>query len=154
MGSDSSKSESNSSKSESNSSESDSESSNSGDENGNFERMNCLKENENKIINRVWIAKKSISLNDRQIDFFHLNLNFKQILFLKKINLIKPLKNIFNIKNNSTYHPKHWAIILELSNKSYVNIQFGRNGFSLKEFNKTDMNLIKLILKEKIYLIQ
>lgn len=32
---------------------------------------------------------------------------------------------------------KHWAIILELSNGSYINIQFGRNGFALKEFNKT-----------------
>ena len=33
---------------------------------------------------------------------------------------------------------QHWAILLELSNDSYVNIQFGRNGFALKEFNKND----------------
>ena len=137
-----------SSKSESNSSESDSESSNSGNENGNLEIMNCLKENENTKINRVWIAKKSISLKDRNIDLFHLNLNIRKIRFLKKKNLIKPLKNVFNIRNKSTLHPMHWAIILELSNKSYVNIQFGRNGFSLKEFNKTDIgeNILNSIL--------
>ena len=41
------------------------------------------------------------------------------------------------IINNFEPTFKHWAIILELSNDSYVNIQFGRNGFSLKEFNKT-----------------
>ena len=44
-----------------------------------------------------------------------------------------------NLKKESKSHFKHWAIILELSNGSYVNIQFGRNGFSLKEFNKTDV---------------
>ena len=35
---------------------------------------------------------------------------------------------------------KHWAIILELSNTSFVNIQFGRNGFSLEEFIRIENN--------------
>ena len=43
--------------------------------------------------------------------------------------------NLFNIKNCIISQAKHWAIILELSNNTYVNIQFGRTGFSLKEFN-------------------
>ena len=126
-----------SSNSESNSSKSDSELSNSGNEKGNFEIMNCLKGNENTIINRVWIAKKSISLNDRHINFkiFYK----KKYLKKKEINLIKPIENVFNLKKEFNSHFKHWAIILELSNDSYVNIQFGRNGFSLEEFNKTDI---------------
>ena len=118
-----------SSKSESNSSKSDSESSSSGREIGKKEIMICRKENKNKIINRVWIVKKSISLNDTHID----------IGFRNKVNLEKPLKNVFNIKNKFNSNYKHWAIILELSNDSYVNIQFGREGFSLEEFNKTDI---------------
>ncbi len=52
---------------------------------------------------------------------------------------MKPKANVFKIKNECNSHFKHWAIILELSNDSYVNIQFGRNGFSLKEYNKTDI---------------
>ena len=133
MGSDSLKSEYNSLESES-----ESESSNSGTE-GNLYRMNCLRENENTIINRVWVVKKSICLTDRHVNLFNLGLDFSEILFLKKINLIKPLKNQFYIKNQFNSNFKHWAIILELSNNSYVNIQFGRNGFSLKEFNRTDI---------------
>ena len=60
---------------------------------------------------------------------------------------MKPKPNIFNIKNKSNSSCKHWAIILELSNDSCANIQFGKNGFSLKEYNKTN-------IKEKVYLIQ
>ena len=44
----------------------------------------------------------------------------------------------------------HWAIILELSNISYVKIQFGCKGFSLKEFNRTKIDgesLLNLIIK-------
>ena len=126
-----------SSKSASNSSKSDSESSNSGDEKGKLEIMNCLKENENTIINRVWIAKKSISLNDRHINFRPVEIIM--FPFIDKINLVKPLENVFKLKNKYNSHFKHWAIILELSNDSYVNIQFGKNGFSLEEFNKTDI---------------
>ena len=54
--------------SDSNSSKSDSDSSsNSGNKNCEFETINYLKENENTIINRVWIVKKSITLNYRHI---------------------------------------------------------------------------------------
>ena len=132
-----------SSKSEFNSLKSDSESSSSGIENGELEIMNCKKENQKTIINRVWIAKKPISLNDR-----HINLNDKvgfladkicNNVFKNKINLERPLENVFNIKNKYNSNFKHWAIILELSNDSYVNIQFGKTGFSLEEFNKTDI---------------
>ena len=55
--------------------------------------------------------------------------------------LIDPKINIFNVKKRWTALPKHWAIILELSNGSYVNIQFGRKGFSLKEYNKEETQL-------------
>ena len=125
-----------SSQSESNSSKSDSHSSNSGNNNGKLEKMICLKSNENKIINRVWIVKKSISLNN------------EHIAILAGFYISSALNNYFLLGNNSnpfaminTFEPtfKHWAIILELSNDSYVNIQFGRNGFSLKEFNKTNI---------------
>ena len=136
MGSESSKSDSNSSKSESDSS------SNSANNNGELETMDCLKENENTIINRVWIVKKSITLQDRHVNVFSLKLYLRlnRTLYSESdLNLVKPKPNIFKIKNkcNSTW--KHWAIILELSNDSYVNIQFGKNGFFLKEYNKTDI---------------
>ena len=135
MGSESSKSDSNSSKSDSDSS------SNSGNKNGKLETMDCLKENENTIINRVWIVKKSITLNDRHVNVSALSLFSRMFSKMKKksINLVKPKANIFKIKNECNSHFKHWAIILELSNDSYVNIQFGRNGFSLKEYNQTDI---------------
>ena len=135
MGSESSKSDSNSSKSDSDSS------SNSGNKNGKLETMDCLKENENTIINRVWIVKKSITLNERHVNVSALSFFSKMISKIKKksINLVKPKANIFKIKNEYNSSFKHWAIILELSNDSYVNIQFGKNGFSLKEYNQTDI---------------
>ena len=126
--------------SDSNSSKSDSDSSsNSGNKNGECETINYLNENENTIINRVWIVKKSITLSDGHVNFrpFHF-LNSLRIS-KKPIKLMKPKANVFKIKNECNSHFKHWAIILELSNDSYVNIQFGRNGFSLKEYNKTDI---------------
>ena len=132
MGSESSKSDSNSSKSDSDSS------SNSANNNGELETMDCLKENENTIINRVWIVKKSITLNDRHVNVSAFGIFSK--IKKKSINLVKPKANIFKIKNEYNSSFKHWAIILELSNDSYVNIQFGRDGFSLKEFNKTSID--------------
>ena len=112
--------------------------SNSGDENGKLEIMNSLKENKNTIINRVWIVKKSINLKNIIV-----NLNpFVQINFPSlenKPKLLKPIKNVFNIRRKYGLIFSHWAIILELSNDSYVNIQFGRSGFSLEEFNKTEV---------------
>ena len=132
-----------SSKSNSNSSESDSESSsNSGKKDERLETMECQPQNSDTTINRVWIVKKSICLNNKHVKI----IEFKNIYLLrllsknkiKKAELIRQKKNIFNIENSSKGIFMHWAIILELSNDSYVNIQFGRNGFSLKEFNKTE----------------
>ena len=112
MGSESSKSDSNSSKSDSDSS------SNSANNNGELETMDCLKENENTIINRVWIVKKSITLSDGHVNVSGLSL-FRRIYSVMKktsINLVKPKSNVFKIKNEGNPHFKHWAIILELSN--------------------------------------
>ena len=135
MGSDSSESDSNCSHSNSESS------SNSGDKNGVLETMECEEKNSNTNILRVWIVKKSISLKDEHVNFypnlFH-SLYQKSGAFFNEVKLAKPQINIFEIKNEFHARFKHWAIILELSNYTYVNIQFGRNGFSLREFNKTD----------------
>ena len=129
-----------SSKSESNSLKIDSEVSNSANKNGILESMICREENENTMIIRVWIVKKSITLNDRQVQAFSflywIGLGFKKD---ENIKLYKPKQNVFKLKNEYNSYFKHWAIILELSNDSYVNIQFGRNGFSLEEFNNTDI---------------
>jgi len=127
-----------------------SDSSNSGKENSELEEMNDLKENKNTIINRVWVVKKSIRLTDENVDITY---GFKPLRgFAEHIGLLKygnsirgvlidPKINIFNVKKGWNALPKHWAIILELSNGSYVNIQFGRKGFSLKEFNKEETQL-------------
>ena len=120
MGSESSNCDSNSSKYDSDSS------SNSGNASGELEKMIFLKENENTTINRVWIAKKSISHND--------------------VNVLAHPIFLFGIGDK--FMLKHWAIILELSNDSYVNIQFGRNGFSLKE-GKNILDIIKETWGEK-----
>jgi hypothetical protein len=142
-----------SSKSDSNSSKSDSDSSSNSGEKGELEKMNDRIENKNTIINRVWIVKKSIRLTDRNIG--NNSLVIKKLLiknlFKSKdyIEMIKPKINIFNIKNDWIGYFKHWALILELSNGSYVNIQFGKNGFSLEEYNKTEIegeNLLNSIL--------
>ena len=131
-----------SSKSDSNCSHSNSESvSNSGDSKGKIETMECLERNSNTNILRVWIVKKSISLQDEHINFYpnmFTSLWKKNFENSEDIKLSKPQINIFKIKNEYHTRFKHWAIILELSNYTYVNIQFGRNGFSLREFNKTD----------------
>jgi len=147
MGSESSKSNSNSSKSDSDSS------SNSGNQNGNLEKMDCRKENDNTKIYRVWIVKKSISLNDGHIRLYRIYEFYAQsvkFIFGKKTNFLKLERNIFDIENETKWWFKHWAIILELSNDTYVNIQFGRDGFSLDEFNKTIIegeNILNSIIK-------
>lgn len=139
MGSESSSSESNSSKSNSNSS-------NSGKKDGKIETMDFIKENDNTKILRVWIVKKSICLRD-----FHIvgAFGIGIIGLICGNNILNPAifisifnnePNIFEIKNESKNWFKHWAIILELSNGSFVNIQFGCNGFSFKEFNKTNID--------------
>ena len=151
MGSESSKSNSNSSKSDSDSS------SNSGNKKCILEKMDCRKENDNTKIYRVWIVKKSISLNDGHIHFVIENPIYLPIIIsnlihkkTENIKLVESEKNIFDIKNETKRWFKHWAIILELSNDSYVNIQFGRDGFSLDEFNKTNIegeNILNSIIK-------
>ena len=151
MGSESSKSNSNSSKSDSDSSP------NSGNKKCILEKMDCRKENDNTKIYRVWIVKKSISLNDGHIHFvienpLYLPIFISNLIHKKteNIKLVESEKNIFDIKNETKRWFKHWAIILELSNDSYVNIQFGRDGFSLDEFNKTNIegeNILNSIIK-------
>ena len=153
MGSESSKSNSNSSKSDSDSSP------NSGNKSGNLEKMDCRKENDNTKIYRVWIVKKSITLNDGHINMdgvfgiAHALSSKIDNLFKKKTEELKFMvseENIFDIKNETRWYFKHWAIILELSNDTYVNIQFGRNGISLDEFNKTNIegeNILNSIIK-------
>ena len=42
-------------------------SSNSGNKNDKLEKINLIQENENTIIKRVWIVKKSITIHDRHI---------------------------------------------------------------------------------------
>jgi hypothetical protein len=135
-----------SSKSEINLSRSDSDSSsNSGLNNGEFEKMKCGDENKNTIIYRVWIAKKTITLTDDNVRVLPPNpFDSSILLWLNHetngcIKLFLPKQDIFLIKNGIKPYAKHWATILELSNETYVNIQFGRNGFSLKEFNKTNI---------------
>ena len=151
MGGESSKSNSNSSKSDSDSS------SNSAHKNGKLEEITFLKENENTKIKRVWIVKKAISLADGHVDLLKLRYRTRTEYTTNKIKLLlskipstyivdlnnleffEPKQNVFKIKNEYNSCFKHWALILELSNGSYVNIQFGRDGFSLKEFNETDV---------------
>jgi len=143
-----------------NSSRSDSESSsNTGKENEELEIMECKPSNSRTFIKRSWIIKKSICLSDEHVMF-----QFKRGIFLyfnppseikrfdekyyKKKN-INPKVAIFDSGNDWTADFKHWAIILELSNDSFVNIQFGRNGFSLKEFNQTKIkgeNILDVII--------
>ena len=113
-----------------------------------LEKMVFQKENENTIIKRVWIVKKSISLSDGHVDlnpFLKVDILIRKIFdkdfddHFEDLKLFEPKPNVFKIKNEYNSNFKHWAIILELSNSSYVNIQFGRDGFSLKEFNKTEV---------------
>ena len=104
-----------------------------------LEKMVFQKENENTIINRVWIIKRSISKNHGHIDKLYLNFLPSPERVFKNFYLPEPRHNVFNIKNEFKSNLKHWALILELSNGSYVNIQFGETGLSLKEFNKTNI---------------
>ncbi len=141
-----------SSKSNSNSSKSDSDSS-SNSAHGKLEEITFLKENENTKIKRVWIVKKPISLDDEHVGLYRYltvypAIGVAQALYkipstyivdLNNLEFFEPKQNVFKIKNEYNSCFKHWALILELSNGSYVNIQFGRDGFSLKEFNETDV---------------
>ena len=119
-------------------------SSNSGKRKDRTKAMDDRPENKNTIIHRVWIVKKSIS-NDNVMVLPNNPYGKDIYLWLNHetkgyTNLLIPKKNIFNIKNEFKFFPKHWATILELSNETYVSIQFGQDGFSLKEFDKTNIN--------------
>ena len=109
-----------------------------------LENMKYTSENSHETITRVWIAKKACELKNIQslalyeISEYKPSEDIKDILENNNISIpeIQPLKpNLLNIDNGIKVSPKHWAIILELSNNTYVNIQFGRTGFSLKEFS-------------------
>jgi hypothetical protein len=104
-----------------------------------LEKMIFQKENENTIINRVWIVKRSISKNQGHIDKLYLNFVPSPERVFKNFYLLEPRHNVFNIKGEIKKNLKHWALILELSNGSYVNTQFGDTGLSLKEFNETNI---------------
>ena len=117
------------SESSSNSESSNSESSNSADGKKELEVIDEKIKDQNAMIQRVWIAKKSISVTDE-----HIYLNNKEEKKLSKLH-----KNLFKMENRPSINIKHWALLLELSNDYFINIQFGRNGFSLKEFEKTEI---------------
>jgi len=132
---------------------------------GDLEIMECSSINDGTTIKRAWIAKKSISLNDRNVNLIKFTFldSIEEYIdsklprnacdaskeYIKNLNIEKPKINIFEIKNEIKSQFKHWAVILELSNHTYINIQFGRNGFSLKEFNETNEkgeNILNAIL--------
>ena len=115
-------------------SKSDSDSFNSGDDK--IETMDCLDENNNKTIKRVWIVKKSIALGDLANSNIFPSIRAPSSSEKSLQQKIKASE----IKNETKCRFKHWATILELSNGTYVNIQFGAKGFSLKEFNKTKID--------------
>ena len=118
------------------SSKSDSESSNSADDKKELETLDEKIKDQNAIIQRVWIAKKSISVTDE-----HINLNkpWGRVFAKEEKKLSKLHKNLFKMESKANINVKHWAMILELSNNYFVNIQFGKNGISLKEFEETDV---------------
>ena len=99
MGSESSNSNSNSSKSDSDIY------SNSADNKKQLETMVCHPENENTMINRVWIAKKSISMLDEHVNLFSLftrrTLNFcKENQLSEYLEYPKLYENVFNPLNS------------------------------------------------------
>ena len=57
------------------------------------------KENENTLINRVWIVKRSISENQGKIKALYLNLLPSYEKVFKNFYLPEPRHNVFNIKN-------------------------------------------------------
>ena len=85
--------------------------------------MKCSSINDGTTIKRVWIAKKSISLNDRNVilikynilysilDYFDSKLPstacYKSIEYIKNFNVDKPKTNIFEIKNEIKCQFKH-----------------------------------------------
>ena len=122
-------------------------SSNSGEKKDELETIHDLPENCGTIIRRVWITKRSISINDGHVNIFiPFGYYFQRNI---TVDVEKPKINIFMVENEIKLYFKHWAVILELSNDTFVNVQFGSNGLSLKEFNQTDVkgeNILNAIL--------
>ena len=124
-------------------------------DNSRSEKIIFKEENRKTLIYRVWIAKKSITLSDEHVNLSSFKLScIDTVKFyspkLNNLKLEEPIPNVFEIKNESNFHFKHWAVILELSNGAYVNIQFGQTGFSLKEFDRTNIageNILNSILE-------
>ena len=80
--------------SESNSLKTDSTSSSNTGEGNILETLNFSEKNNNTLIKRVWIVKKSIDLNDIHIRAIN-TLFFMKIIFLYLINYIKQFKDFF-----------------------------------------------------------
>lgn len=80
--------------SESNSLKTDSTSSSNTGEGNILETLNFSEKNNNTLIKRVWIVKKSIDLNDIHIRALNI-LFFMKIIFLYLINYIKQFKDFF-----------------------------------------------------------
>ena len=80
--------------SESNSLKTDSTSSSNTGEGNILETLNFSEKNNNTLIKRVWIVKKSIDLNDIHIRALN-TLFFMKIIFLYLINYIKQFKDFF-----------------------------------------------------------
>ena len=113
------------------------------------EEMNFQEENENTIIYRVWVVKRSVSENQGHIKLQDLDILPSYEKVFNSFGLLEPKHNVFNINEEIKSNFKHWALILELSNGSYVNIQYGVTGLSLKEFNRTNIpgeNVLNAIL--------
>jgi len=107
---------------------------------GDLELMECSSINDGTTIKSAWIAKKSIILNDRNVNLIKYNFLdsigeyidsnlptpacYLSKKYIKNLNVDKPKINIFDIKNEIKCQFKHWAVILELSNHTYINIQF------------------------------
>ena len=126
-----------------------------------LEEIEFKPSNFQKTIKRSWIIKRPINLSYNRVlfhpEFWKIALQSKIVWFFQKspAKLPVPEKSkdekleIFDSRKYFNRYFKHWTIILELSNNSFVNIQFGRNGFSLKEFNQTEIkgeNILDAIL--------
>ena len=94
---------------------------------GDLQIIECSSINDGTTIQRVCIAKKSISLNDRNVNLIKYNSLYsileyfdsklpiiscyKSIEYIKNLNVEKPKINIFEIKNEIKCQFKLWALI-------------------------------------------
>lgn len=108
----------------SNSDSSNSRSSNSAHKNQDPAPFDKLSFDNSPLITRVWICRKTISLYDEHV--------FREDGSMVK-NMGKGFLQLGELFLGRDIY--HWAVILELSNNCAVNIQFGRDGTSLKIFS-------------------